>query len=245
MFCIKCGQQLDEDSKFCYVCGAKTEPENIPQEDVIPPPQVNSAAMAAPVQIPTQPAPVPVPTPPVISAPQHVQAYEKPQDEEIVYVTSYRNIFLALAAVVLLAAIIVTAVVVVRRRSDVSVTTPPAVHVVQTPGPAASTEVSLRHIERVFYGRLMDHPGATIGAAFSRYFTDYSWDHFLDGATNTVSFFGIMQRAGDVNPIGVQIYFMFTPGDADFDATGLILDNQWQEITVLHELLDSIFENAD
>ena len=242
MFCIECGQQLGEDSKFCFVCGAKTEPEQIPQEENIPPadesPQIYEEVQAAPV-------PTHIPIQPAVSMPQFEQDYEEPQEEEIVYASGHRRILLAVLAVVLLAVIAVVAFFVIRGRNDANVPAPPPrAQDVHTP-PPAQTGVSIHHIERVFYGRLLGHPGETIGAAFSRYFTDYEWSHFLDGNTNTVSFFGLMHRDGDDEPIGVQIMFRFTAGDADFDATGLFLGGYWQEASVLRELLASIFEDAN
>ena len=241
MFCIECGQQLGEDSKFCFVCGAKTEPEQIPQEENIPPAEESPQMYE---QAPTAPLPAYIPTPPPVSMHQLEQDYEELHEEDTVYATGHRKILFAVLAVVLLVVIAVAAFFVIRGRSSANAPAPPVVQDIHTP-PPATQGVSLHHIERVFYGRLVDHPGTTIGAAFGRYFTDYEWGHFLDGNTNVVTFFGLRHRGGEDEPTEVQIYFRFTAGDADFDATNLFLGGFWQEPSVLRELLDSVFENAN
>lgn len=70
MICKFCGNEIDDGSDFCYICGQKVE-EPVPAyaaADVYSQP---AAAPAAPVQAPVAPAPAPVaPAPaPVAAAP--------------------------------------------------------------------------------------------------------------------------------------------------------------------------------
>ena len=71
MICKFCGNEIDDGSDFCYICGQKVE-EPVPAyaaADVYSQP---AAAPAAPVQAPVAPAPAPVaaaPAPAPVAAP--------------------------------------------------------------------------------------------------------------------------------------------------------------------------------
>ena len=68
MICKFCGNEIDDGSDFCYICGQKVE-EPVPAyaaADVYSQP---AAAPAAPVQAPVAPAPAPVAAAPAPAAP--------------------------------------------------------------------------------------------------------------------------------------------------------------------------------
>ena len=73
MICKFCGNEIDDGSDFCYICGQKVE-EPVPAyaaADVYSQP---AAAPAAPVQAPVAPAPAPVAAAPAPAAPAPVAA---------------------------------------------------------------------------------------------------------------------------------------------------------------------------
>lgn len=73
MICKFCGNEIDDGSDFCYICGQKVE-EPVPAyaaADVYSQP---AAAPATPVQAPVAPAPAPVAAAPAPAAPAPVAA---------------------------------------------------------------------------------------------------------------------------------------------------------------------------
>jgi len=152
-----------------------------------------------------------------------------------------RGIFVAIALVALLAVVAVAAFFLLRRNGEADMPTQPGAYTsaTHTPDPALQYEVSLYHIERVFNGSLSAYPGTIIGPAFSSYFNNYTWTHFISENINYVSFFGEMPQDG-ADPTAVQILFRFTTGDTEFNASRLFIDTLYQESTVLTALLDTI-----
>jgi len=248
MFCIQCGQQLGEDSKFCFVCGAKTQGEESIPANNSPPVQVNNTVANAPNAgtmpdmpqsgyIPSGAAPTPVnalhPRRQVINGtPETANTNDGRQ----------RKVISIILAIALIAVTTTLATLFIRGQSDASVPVQPRMQATPAPDTNVRAEGNLPHVERVSYGHLANYPGTAVGSAFEQYFTDYEWRHFLSGNINYVSFFGTMQR--DNESVTAQVLFRFTAGDVAFNATGLFLDGIWQETSVLNQLLDSVFENA-
>ena len=235
MFCIQCGQQLDEDAKFCFSCGAETIEEEIPQ---------------VPENIPVTPTPMPVPeskpkpntgTAPVIK-PQQIKEYASPPEDIAKDNTSSRRIIIIVSVIAVIAVIAVAVLFFTNRERGYDEASALSGAEGQVPEIDVQGEVSLYHIDRVVTGYLPSHPGVAIGQAFNSYFYDFEWNHFLDGSINTVTFFGRMTVDGVSVP--VQIYFRFTEDDADFSTTLFFRGGLIQEAAALQRLLDSVFANA-
>jgi len=243
MFCIKCGQQLGEDSKFCFVCGAETQEEDSTQDEaqstVEDAPDSDDPELSQQDFITQSEAP-----PPIAVREQHQEyTYNTPQENVNANSSRQRKVVFSITVIALLAIITTAIIVIGRGRGEASAPTPQNVqgeHIQE--GPDVRGEVSLYHIDRVVNGYLTSYPDITVGDAFMQYFTDYMWTHFISGNINYVSFFGTMQRDGTDVP--VQVHFRFTAGDTDFNASGLFLNSYWQETFVLNELLESVFNNV-
>jgi len=259
MFCIECGQQLDEDAKFCFTCGAEITVDDdsqvdaqeiVPDSYVAPPLVQVPPVQEIPVQAQQQPEQVqpvqqayaqPVAAPIQPAQPRVAMA---PPDEANVDTERQRKIIVIVAVIAVLA--VISAIVIFisgRGQNDDIISRPPSMEDEQIPEFDLEAEISLYHIERVAHGYLEDYHSATVGEAFGQFFTDYGWNHFVSGATNYVSFFGMMPRDDDY-PISVQISFRFTVGDLDFNAATLHVGSYYQGATALRELLDEVFANA-
>jgi len=222
MFCIKCGQQLGEGSKFCFVCGAQTQTNDKKKNENL---DKNSPSEVRADNY----------------NPQDTHTHEgSPEIETTTIVIKQRQMVITLSVIALLAIIVTIAIILNRRSSDYPQT---PTGITQIEDPAVRYEVSIYHIDRVFYGYLDNYPGLTVGAAFAQYFADSSWTHFLNGAIHYVSFTGTTALDGINTP--TQILFRFTADDASFNATGLFFSGIWQDAGRLHGLLDSVFENFD
>ena len=244
MFCIQCGQQLDADAKFCFSCGAGIEAEDNLQSstEAIPPP-VSESVAAAPKPTPPKPIAIPAeaPTPVQATQPQPRVHTVPPNEPDVNETGRGRGIFVAIALVALLAVVAVAGFFLLRRNGEAGRPTPSGTYeaATQTPDPAIQYEVSLYHIERVFNGILPAYPGVVIGPAFSQYFNNYTWTHFVSENINYVSFFGEMPQEG-ADPTAVQILFRFTAGDTEFNASRLFLNTLYQESATLNGLLETV-----
>ncbi|MCL2377793.1 MAG: zinc ribbon domain-containing protein [Defluviitaleaceae bacterium] len=244
MFCIQCGQELASDSKFCIACGAEAKAgdssqaklqetdENMPDKNAVPALVQDSHVAEMPKA--------------VNSATRLSQSHSREVEAEPEYTdtstTGRRNIVLTMSVIVILGIVAAIALFILTGRGDEYMPNSHAANDAPVIDPAVQGEVSLYHIERVFYGSLADYPGAIVGLVFSQFFVNYVWTHFVSEGINYVSFFGEMP-IDDASPISVQILFRFTPGDMEFNASSLFLDGIYQEPAVLYELLDSVLLN--
>ena len=228
MFCVQCGQQLDEGSQFCSQCGAQVKPEAEPSTSAAPPPAVSGPTGAQPARRPT-----------VNMAAQYHSG--PPRDEDAI---PRRGRFIVAAAIVALLLVAVGVTVFMRGRGEeyVPVATAPEVTAPEDEEPVELSTLSLYHIQRVVYGRLSGYPNVDVGEAFMAYFEDFRWDHFLDGQIHYVSFVGVMSYEGE--PTTAQVLFRFTADDSAFSAVGLFIEGIIQENSRMYELLDSVFQSA-
>ena len=219
MFCIQCGQQLDEGSEFCIQCGAPVETED-----------------AASI-----PANIPAAEWPAVNRAGADQIYDNPH-HGIPTASVNRRIVIGVTIVALLAVVSVYTMIMRRGRGDEHAPAASGTAAGPHTDPAILGEVSLYHIERVVYGRLSGYPNIDVGAAFREYFDDFRWDNFLNGRIHFVSFVGTMSHDG--SPTTAQVLFRFTADDTAFSAYGLFIEGIIQDNARLYELLDSIFESA-
>ena len=95
------------------------------------------------------------------------------------------------------------------------------------------------HISRVQQGHLLNHTDITIGVAFERFFDNFEWTYFYDEDTNYVSFHGTMERDGE--DIMTQFIFQFTNNDENFEIIVLVLGGVMQDRASINNLVDYIF----
>ena len=227
MFCIQCGQQIEEGSQFCSHCGAQTTPEAGQA------PEGNTPVPTSERQANRQPA-----KRPAVNMP--AQHYAGPPRGGID--KSRRLIMIAAVAALVLVAVGATFFMRGRGEDYVPVATAPETTPQDQEEPVELSTLSLEHIERVVYGRLSGYPNVDVGEAFMAYFQDFRWDHFLDGQIHVVSFVGVMQYEGE--PTTAQVLFRFTADDSAFSASGLHIEGIVQERSRMYELLDMVFESA-
>ncbi|MCL2405812.1 MAG: zinc-ribbon domain-containing protein [Defluviitaleaceae bacterium] len=251
MFCIQCGQQLSEDTKFCHVCGAEIVAEESPQAEPQNITEVAPAAIPTPVEVsPAIPVPDAVPIQaqePQTVYPQHVPATHHALLEEEGTGGMNKKTIIIVSAIVLLAVISAVVAFFLSRGQGLGnehTPAPRSTYEAQPTGPNIENEVSLYHINRVVNGYLANYPGTSVGTAFGQFFTDYTWSHFTDNNINYVDFVGTMLLE-DATTVRMQIWFRFTADDQSFNASNLFRGGFYQDAATLRGLLDTVFASVE
>ena len=246
-FCIQCGEKLPEDSAFCTACGAKTieEPKEPKAEPVAAP--VPNITKTEPT-VPNITAPAPKEAPPI-------QSYEPVSPEPTQNKTDSKPsgvnpksliLILAVATLSLLLAVVGLIIfILVNRGSDdgyVSRSNLPGVQI-GTPGADFhDDDEEMTHVNKVRNGHFINHPDITIGAAFDIFFTRTVWQPSYDAGINYVSFHGTMFPDGE-ETVALFI-FQFEADDSAFRAVLLIFDGTPQDVLVMDDFVEEIFNTV-
>ena len=239
-FCIQCGQMLPEDSAFCTACGAKAVDElGVPEAQPITEPETEPAMPVFPPNV-TEPKIQPKETVIPDVPPKNVQGTQSGGNP--------KSLVIILAAATLTLLLVVAGLIVfimINREHEEDHLDIPDLPGVQVGLPGADLpdgEVVMTHVNKVRSGHFINHQDITIGTAFDIYFTETYWVPSFAEGVNYVSFMGV----ADINDerTGVQFVFQFDDDDALFRAVLLLFDGMPQDVLVMDDFVDEIFNTV-
>jgi len=229
MFCSQCGQQLNEESQFCFTCGTKVI-ENQTVESAPESREVEKETPSEESQIWNTPTPVINTT---SSAPN-----QGGMIKALVGVT-----------IALLVAVVVLVFFIVRQDDDTGSGTLGGTNMTGQQGAQYSdgqqgnyVPVEDYFVWRVQSGNLDNHPDILIGMAFERFLESPVWNHFTDGTIDYVSIHGNVFY--DNNPVVYQVVFQFAADGNSFFPINLVIGGSWQDVLLMNDFLDDVMNAA-
>jgi len=271
-FCTKCGQQLPSESEFCTACGEKVDVKAEPAKPPVEP--VKAASPTPPASTPQDVAEMytimdhstieatPPPAAPKENAtetvshaditwdappePLPIQAKKRPPKANTATAgqgqkakgRNLTKVFIGVSALLLVVIVGLVVFIILGRDGD------------NGRGQQNGTRLTIDdfdyeedyYVYRVTNGRLPEHPDVAIGAAIDNFFVNPYWTYFTDGTSDYVSVHGYIIHEGE-SAMG-QFFFQFYNDGASFRPINLIIDGAWQDVMLMHEMLDTIMLTA-